>query len=387
MSQQRVTLVSPAPLVGLGVIRLVLAAAAIGFGLAGGGFADDDLVVVGAAVALPWGVGTLVLALTRPRLAANPLWAIGDVVLLTIAEAVSPPDYGAVRFVAILLICGHAIVQGERRGVAIAAGFIVALVTVTTISGDPISGWRLAFYELLFALVALAGAAVVGRALSSEAAGRLRARQLTRDLTEGEKLVRRRIAQSLHDGPVQELAALELVLHASRDALSRGDGDRAASLLTEAEVLAGANLQALRDEIVELSPATFREPTFAAAVEDRVPSWRRRFDFDVHLALEPVPLPPEVASDLFQIASEAVANAGRHANAEKVDITLSRSAGAVELVVEDDGEGFPISLLERNGAPGHIGFAGMRERAELLEAELDIATGSDGTRVYVRVPA
>ncbi len=387
MRQQRVALVSPAPLVGLGVIRLVLAASAIGFGLAGGSFADDDLVIVGAAIALPWGVATLVLALTRPRLAANPLWAIGDILLLTIAEAVSPPDYGAVRFVAILLICGHAIVQGERRGVAIAAGFIVALVSVAAISSDPISGWRLAFYELLFALVALAGAAVVGRALSSESAGRLRARKLTRDVAEGEKIGRRRIAQALHDGPVQELAALELVLHASRDAVARGDAERAADLLTEAEDLAGSNLQALRDEIVELSPTTFREPTFAAAVEDRVPFWHRRFDFDVHLALEPLPLRPEVASDLFQIASEAVANAGRHANASKVDITLSESDGAVELVVEDDGDGFPFALVERNGAPGHIGLDGMRERAELLEAELEIATGSDGTRVCVRVPA
>ena len=107
---------------------------------------------------------------------------------------------------------------------------------------------------------------------------------------------------------------------------------------------------------------------------------------EVLLSIEPVELAPEVAGDLFRITQEAVTNAGRHATADQVAVSLREVDASVELRVTDDGSGFgsvdPLGPVE----PGHIGLASIRERAELLDGELDIETSGKGTRVLVRAP-
>jgi signal transduction histidine kinase len=81
-----------------------------------------------------------------------------------------------------------------------------------------------------------------------------------------------------------------------------------------------------------------------------------------------------------------VSNAGRHANAETVSITLRSVDGDVELRIMDDGDGFgdvdPLGPTE----PGHLGLATIRERAELLDGRLTIESTDRGTKLVVRAP-
>jgi signal transduction histidine kinase len=86
-----------------------------------------------------------------------------------------------------------------------------------------------------------------------------------------------------------------------------------------------------------------------------------------------------------------VVNAGRHAEATRVEISLRRVANQIELRVADDGQGFSgMNGMDRiNGVssePGHLGLASMRERAELLDGELTIESSDRGTRVMVLAP-
>jgi signal transduction histidine kinase len=142
----------------------------------------------------------------------------------------------------------------------------------------------------------------------------------------------------------------------------------------------------LRDEIVDLGPYAFEELSFETAIENCMESWRRRFGFEVTLALEPLKLAPECAGELFRITQEAVVNAGRHAGADTVAIALRAVGEEVELRVVDNGDGFdgdgPLAAPE----PGHLGLASMRERAELLDGHLDIESSHRGTRILVRAP-
>jgi len=134
-------------------------------------------------------------------------------------------------------------------------------------------------------------------------------------------------------------------------------------------------------------PYAFEEITFDTAVEDCLPVWQRRYGFEVRLAIERIELPPEIAGDLFRIAQEAVVNAGRHADATQVEISLRTiNPGRVELRVADNGQGFTESNGLRPPEPGHLGLASMRERAELLDGELEIESSDRGTRVLVRAP-
>jgi signal transduction histidine kinase len=384
---RRLPIESTRPVVLFAVLRLALTLLSLFALLTFGLPYEGDAALVVAVVLLPWSLLLLLLARQNGGLAMNGALAAGDFVALAVLESVAPETYGIVRFAALFLVAVHAHFQGERRGLALTAFAIVVLVVPAAIQGDrPPEGAELALYESVFAVAAIATALMVGRLRTAESASRLRARGVSRRTIQAESEVRRRVAESIHDGPVQELIGLDMVLAAARRASEDGDDERARELIAEAHEVAERNIQALRDEIVNLGPYAFEELSFATAIEKCLPTWKRRYGFEVLVAIERVEVPPEMAGDLFRITQEAVANAGRHANAKAVSISLRTVESDVELRITDDGQGFgngdPLAAAE----PGHLGLASMRERAELLGGRLAIHTSPLGTRVLVRAP-
>ncbi len=94
------------------------------------------------------------------------------------------------------------------------------------------------------------------------------------------------------------------------------------------------------------------------------------------------PLSPEVELVVYRIAQEAITNAVRHAGAAQILLTLERPGEAVELRVADDGRGLPELLPEDTA-----GIAGMRERARLVDGELELRRLPEGgTEVRLAVP-
>ena len=388
MMLRRIPIESSRPLELLGVVRLAAAAVALipllVLDLPWGG---DAALVVGL-VLVPWAIAILALAHSRPELVVGPWVGVVDIGLLALVEVAVPETHMAVRFAVLFLLCVHASFQGERGGLALAA-YSVAMMWIATAIGDdgPVMGDQLVFDEAIFAIACFASALMIGRLRTAESASRLRARGLSRRTIQAESEVRRRVAESIHDGPVQELIGLDMMLSAARRAASDGDPARAQELIDEARELAERNIQALRDEIVDLGPYAFEELSFATAVENCMPTWKRRYGIEVLATLQRIECPPELAGGLFRITQEAVNNVGRHAHAKTVSLSLRSVDDQVELRITDDGEGFddagdPLAAAE----PGHLGLASMRERAELIGGRLSIETSEKGTRVLVLAP-
>jgi signal transduction histidine kinase len=331
-----------------------------------------------------WSAALFAAARDQPERALHPLVPAVDFALLVVLELLVPDTLGGVRLAALFLIAAHAHFQGERRGLMIATAGSTALIVGSALRGDsPVDADLQTFYEAVFLLASLATAVVVGLLRSSESASRLRARELSRRTMQAESEVRRRVAESIHDGPVQELIGLDMILSAAR---SEADGGKVGELIEEARDLVSRNVRALRDEIVELGPYAFQEVSFSTAIEGCLPVWQRRYGFEVRLAIERVELSPEMAGDLFRIAQEAVVNAGRHAEASRVELSLRSLNGEIELRVADDGHGFDGRPPLASSDPGHLGLASMRERAELMDGRLEIESSERGTRVLVRAP-
>jgi signal transduction histidine kinase len=378
---------SPEPVLRFAALRLLLAITALVAIVVTGTPFNGGLTVIVAAVAVPWAIANLFLAQRRPDLALSAWVPAGDIAVITAAELVTPETYGAVRFLAIFFIAAHAQFQGQGRGLLIAVITCVLLVPIATSrDATPINGEMLAFYESLFVVCAIATALTSSSIRISETTGRLRAREVSRRMIETESEIRRRVAESIHDGPVQELVSLDMILTALATANERGDTEAAKRMLDEARQIAERNIQTLRDEIVDLGPYAFRELSFETAIIDCVPVWRRRYGLDVKLDFEPVNLSPEVSGPLFQIAQEAVTNAGRHADARLVTVSLRRTQRSVELRVADDGRGFGDLWPLAAESAGHIGLSSMRERAEMVDGSLTIDSGGRGTVVTVRLP-
>ena len=378
---------SAEPVRGYALVRIalaltgLLAAAVLDF--------DDDtlLALLLGLVFLPVGVVILVLAQRVPSVALNPFVAAIDLASMALILALVPASWAAIHFCALVLTLVYPLVTGERRGVLFAIAAVAVLVPITLVSGTPPPYNRLIFYEAVFAVATISGALLAGRLAASQQIARERARELTRRTIEAGYEARRDVAQSLHDGPIQELVAADMKIEGALHATARGDGDRTRMLLEEAREVVERNIKAIRTELVALGPMAFDELTFQEAVENCAPAWSRRYDIDIRTDLIRLDMPNEVCGALFGIAQEAVANAGRHASAERVDLTLRQMDGVVELTITDDGRGFgdvnPLGAREL----GHVGLASMRERAAIAGGQLAIDSTEGGTAVRVQLPA
>jgi two-component system sensor histidine kinase UhpB len=94
-------------------------------------------------------------------------------------------------------------------------------------------------------------------------------------------------------------------------------------------------------------------------------------------------LSSEVELVLYRVAQEALTNVVRHSGCDEARLVLRRRAGGVELEVVDAGRGF-----DADAASEGAGIRGMRERALLVGAQLEIASKpGTGTSVRLRCPA
>ena len=376
---------SSEPVRGYAVLRLelvltgLLAAAVLDFEH------DRRLALVLALVFLPLAVGILVVAQRLPAVALNPLAGAADLVSLTAIIALVPASYAAVQFCALVLAMAYPLVRGELRGAVFAGALVVVLVPTVFIADPPVEDDRLIFYEAIFAVAAITGAVFAGRIAASETVARIRARELTRRTMEAGYEARREVAQSLHDGPLQELVSADMKITGAMNASQRGDGERTHMLLDDAREIVERNINAIRTELIGLGPVAFDELSFQEAVEQCAPAWSRRYELEVLTDLVRLDMPNEMCGALFGIAQEAVANAGRHAGATRVELILREDGETVELRIEDDGKGFgevsPLGPRE----PGHLGLASMRERAAIVGGRLSIESSGGGTHVRVRL--
>jgi signal transduction histidine kinase len=382
----RVPIESPLPVAWFGALRLAISVSAFVAVLVFDVPDRTALLVLSGAVAIPWAVAVLVFARRHPALMLHPLIALGDLAILAVVELVVPHAYAGVCFLVVFLVAAHAHFQGTPLGVGIALLAVAVFVPIAAIGDPPVSGGLLAFYEVLFSASVLSAGLFMGRLRAAESTGRLRARELSRRAIEAEADMRRRLAESIHDGPVQELVSLDMMLDTARRALERDDPERATELIEDARLLTERNISALRDEIVGLGPYAFDELTLDVALEQCVPTWARRYGLEIGMTIERIDLRNEACGSLFGVAQEAVINAGRHAEATTVSITVRTVDEEVELRVSDDGVGFEGKTPLGPNEPGHLGLASMRERVELIGGRLEIRTGANGSAVIARVP-
>ncbi len=196
---------------------------------------------------------------------------------------------------------------------------------------------------------------------------------------------RRRIARDLHDTVAQDLAALRLQLE--RLTL-RADAEPLRQALTGVEQHTAKVLAAVRRTLFDLRLTVLENVGFVATLQSMLERLERDHGVRGLLAVHGAEREPpyEMAVALVRITQEALQNVVLHAKAHFVSLTVTFRPTAVELLVEDDGEGFDVSAVQP--ASGHgFGTLGMLERARLVGGELQVeSTPGEGTSVSVRVP-
>ncbi len=193
---------------------------------------------------------------------------------------------------------------------------------------------------------------------------------------------RLRISADLHDEVGQLLTGVLLQLNSIAVAAS---ADQRAELAETQQAVRQA-LDEVRRIARDLRPEMLEQLGLVSALTELATGFARRSDIDVEARFAPdLPrLTPECELAVYRVAQESLANAGRHARAERIDLDLRPGAETVVLRVADDGQGFqPGADPERHG-----GIRGMRERAAFVGGTLAIKrSASGGVEVTFEVPA
>jgi PAS domain S-box-containing protein len=210
-------------------------------------------------------------------------------------------------------------------------------------------------------------------------------RRLERQILEISDREQARIGQDIHDGLCQQLVSLAFDANSLHGDLSRQHRPEAARASRIARYLDQA-ITETRQLSRGLFPIRLEEEGLVPALEELARVTRERFQIGCRLtSRKPVAVENRVvATHLYRIAQEAVANAVKHSRARKVAIRLRARAGQIELRVEDDGTGLPAAKPDKSAGLGlHI----MDYRARSIGGALRLAPGSrGGTAVSCCVP-
>jgi len=198
---------------------------------------------------------------------------------------------------------------------------------------------------------------------------------------------RLRVAQELHDGPMQELYSTIYQIEELRSTVDDRQKDTLDKVRQDIQIV----LKELRETAKELRPPTLADFGLEKAVRSYVEDFQEKHPgLTVHLQLaqDRQTLPENVRLALFRILQQSLANVVRHAEASQVNVHFAFDAEDAALEITDNGKGFEVP---RNWVglvrQGHFGLAGAAERIEALGGSFTVKSRSgEGTTIWVKVP-
>jgi two-component system, NarL family, sensor histidine kinase UhpB len=206
-------------------------------------------------------------------------------------------------------------------------------------------------------------------------------RRASRAALRAQEEERARVARDLHDEVNQALTGVLLRLEAAREnAPPELEGE-----LAETRSLANQAMEELLSLARQLRPTALDDLGLEAAIAGQVKEIGGHRGVDATFDSEGnfSDLDDDVQLVVYRVAQEALSNAGQHSDAASISVSLRRGEPGVELKVSDDGRGFSFAAAE-----GGLGIAGMRERALLVDGEVEIhSRPGEGTTVWLRIEA
>lgn len=207
------------------------------------------------------------------------------------------------------------------------------------------------------------------------------------DIIKAQEDERSRIAQDIHDGPIQVLSAL--IQRIQIASLSSGElCDEARSQLATAEDVAEDLVQDLRDICDSLVPP-WVSLGLTSCMEEVATRFERQHSINITTNIDQdIDLPQETTLALFRIFQEAVSNAVRHGHAKEVALDIRKRDDSIDFSITDNGNGFELSpeMMDSLMREGKRGLNGMKQRIELLGGIYEIhSQPGRGTQIDIKL--
>jgi signal transduction histidine kinase len=232
--------------------------------------------------------------------------------------------------------------------------------------------------------------------LAAQAATAIENARLYRSLREErDKIIRvqedarRALARDLHDSTLQSLSSISMSIDYVQQLLEH-EPNSASQELERAQAMVKQASKEARILLFELRPIVLETQGLVRALETYVDQLQGDSSTAFHFENSGFEdrLSPEIEAAAFMLVQEAVNNARKHSEASNIWLNLTPDAEQLRITVQDDGKGFDLKAAQNNAhMGGHLGLVSMQERAQLIEAKLEIlAEPGHGTKVLLRVP-
>jgi two-component system sensor histidine kinase DegS len=211
------------------------------------------------------------------------------------------------------------------------------------------------------------------------------------NIIQAQEKERSRISLQMHDGPAQSMSNLVLRAEICQRMFER-DPDAARGELTALKNAINTSLQDIRGFIFDLRPMILDDLGLVPTLRRYVQQFSDKHKLEVNLVVQNMEgrLPAHYEVAIFRFIQEALNNVVKHANASQARVVLDNSGGHIQISVEDDGSGFPVSeVMADVSGRRNMGIGLLRQQAEMLlrgEFGIESAIGR-GTRVAAVVSA
>ncbi|AKG73025.1 ATP-binding protein [Salinicoccus halodurans] len=210
----------------------------------------------------------------------------------------------------------------------------------------------------------------------------LHQKMLTKHIMEAQEEERKRISRQLHDSIIQNilniLVEVRLLKYLSADDLM--------AKTEQTEYLLNNLMKSIRNISVELRPSSLDDLGLLSALRSHFKYIGKNYGMSVLFEsnIADARFDTEIETALYRIIQESVFNAMKYANVDAVDVTLMTREDYLEVIVEDEGEGFDMHSSPQGSG---LGLFGMRERAEAIGGTLSIKSiVGRGTKITLILP-
>lgn len=197
---------------------------------------------------------------------------------------------------------------------------------------------------------------------------------------------RQRFGMDLHDGVIQSIYAVGLMLENIQRRVERSP-EEAKEGISDAIRSLNTAISDIRNYILDLRPQHFQGRNIVQGIEELARALRANTFMDVYVEIKDVNserFTPEKTVEILHIAQEALSNVQKHAQASEVDILMKVEGGMLMLRIVDNGVSISPPDLQRSKGNG---LGNMQERAASLNGEIIITPRLEGgTRVELTVP-
>ncbi|MEA1844670.1 two-component system sensor histidine kinase MctS [Agrobacterium tumefaciens] len=215
-----------------------------------------------------------------------------------------------------------------------------------------------------------------------------RLKELMQRVIDTQEEERLRIARELHDGISQNLVGVRFAIDLARRKVTPDNVGAVEAIGKGAAALTEA-IKEVRRISHDLRPRVLDDLGLTAALEALISSFSERTG--IAATLESVAfkhmLVPEARVALYRVAQEALTNIERHSNATRVTIRFSSRDERVQMIVSDNGRGFPATREESEMATYKgLGLRNMQERMTHFGGRLDVESSAKGTVLRAVLP-